>query len=128
MSSPVEIANNFKLNVLKLIDYLSEILNSDSDILAARLVVKFIPDTTAIENFAEHSKDHRQEIETCNEAYFLNDDGGQHSLYNDFSETKVIKFKNFWSKLTDQQRDCIWKYFKYFLRLSDKYMQTISQQ
>ena len=125
--SPLEIAHNFKLNVMKLIDFLIDILDSDSDLLAARLVVKMIPDKIAIENFAHNAETHRNEIESSNESYFLDEDGGQHSLFSDFSESKVIKFKTFWKQLSHDQHESIWKYFKYFLRLSDRYVDLINR-
>lgn len=126
-TSPMEVAENFKVNVLKLIDYLIEILNSDSDLLAVRLVVRMIPCKTAIDNFTEHSRDHRNEIENSNETYFLNDEGNN-LLFNDFSQNKVIKFKNFWKDLTPVQKECIWKYFKYFLKLCDRYNELIHKK
>lgn len=125
--SPLEIAYHFKVNVMKLIDFLIDILDSDSDLLAARLVVKMIPDKIAIENFAHNAQTHRSEIESSNESYFLDEDGGQHSLFSDFSENKVIKFKTFWKQLSNEQHESIWKYFKYFLRLSDRYIELIQK-
>jgi len=127
MPDPIAIAHNFKINVIKLIDFLIDILDSDSDLLAARLVVKMIPEKTAIENFAHNAQLHRKEIETKNESYFLDDSGGQSSLFSDFNEKKVVKFKTFWKQITPEQRESIWKYFQYFLKLSDTYTSAISQ-
>ena len=116
-TSPVEIAKNFKLNVLKLIDYLIDILESDSDLLMVRFVVKNLSQTTMIEKFHRNVQSHRNEIESSNEDYFMD---VNNTIFDDFGE-KVLKFKTFWKKLSNDQQTCIWKYFKYFLRLSDRY-------
>lgn len=128
-TSALTVANHFKLNVMKLIDFLIDILNSDSDLLATRLIVKLIPDKTAIENFAkdvENNTHVRREIETKNESYFLDGDGS--ILFMGIDQSKVIKFKNFWKQISHEQRECIWKYFAYFLKLSDRYTELISKQ
>lgn len=126
MSTALEICGNFKQNVLKLIDYLIDITESDSDLIAARLGVRMIPDTKAIENFAKHSQGHREQIEHKEELYFLNNE--DNPIFSEFKASKVNKFKDLWKSLRTEQKDCIWKYFSYFLRLSDRYCQLTGKQ
>lgn len=123
-TSPLDVASNFKMNIFSLIDYLLDICNCDSDLLAARLAVKLIPDKIAIENFSHNVQNHRNQIETENEKYFLDEHGGN-NIFNDFNKEKVIKFRDYWKRLDDDQKKCVWKYFKYFLKLSDRYIELL---
>lgn len=119
-ANPAEVADNFKENVLKLIDYLISIIPHDSDLLSARLVTKMIPTIKAIENFAKHIGTHRVQIENEDEQYFLSNDGTD-TIFADYSQSKVVKFKTLWQQLDKSQKSNIWTYFKYFIRLSDRY-------
>lgn len=120
----MEIAKNFKTNVIQLIDYLIETVGADSDLLAVSLAVKMINEKLAIENFIKHSDVHRAQIASRSEDYFLNDEG---NLFAEFSEKKVSKFKKCWQGLSAQEKESVWKFFEYFLRLADRYRDITSR-
>lgn len=82
-----------------------------------------------IEYFVMFVYPHKTEIMSCNENFFLNG-GGQEEL----KDTSGLKFRdnirNLWVKeMCDENKEIIWKYFKIFIMLSEKYiLETLNNE
>ncbi len=82
-----------------------------------------------IEYFVQFVYPHKAEIMNCNENFFLNG-GGQEEL----KDTSGLKFRdnirNLWIKeMSDENKEIIWKYFKIFIMLSEKYiLETLNNE
>ena len=118
-SKLIGLRKNFKENILKLIDYLIEKLNVDSDLLAVRLFVNALDASKAITVFIKHAHTYRTYIESKDETYFLNEGGSE--LFSNFESSKILKFRTYWGKLSEEDKNHIWTYFQHFLRVSDQY-------
>jgi hypothetical protein len=82
-----------------------------------------------IEYFVMFVYPHKTEIMSCNENFFLNG-GGQEEL-KDTSGLKLRdNIRNLWIKeMSDENKEIIWKYFKIFIMLSEKYiLETLNNE
>lgn len=75
-----------------------------------------------IQYFIQYVYPHKTRILNQEESYFL-DGGGQEEL----KENNGLKFrdniKNLWiTEMSEQNKDIVWKYFKIFVILSEKYI------
>jgi hypothetical protein len=72
--------------------------------------------------FKEYSKIYRAKIDVRDETFFLENN------YNDIDEVQedndlielIDKIKKYWTKLTTENKDKIWKYIEVLVKLSDK--------
>jgi len=76
-----------------------------------------------IQYFIQYVYPHKTRILNQEESYFL-DGGGQEELKENNGGLKFRdNIKNLWiSEMSDQNKDIVWKYFKIFVILSEKYI------
>ncbi len=75
-----------------------------------------------IEYFVTFVYPHKTEIMSSNENFFLNG-GGQEELKDNSGLKFRDNIRNLWIKeMSDENKEIIWKYFKMFIILSEKYI------
>ena len=75
-----------------------------------------------IEYFVKFVYPHKTEIMSCNENFFLNG-GGQEELKDNSGLKFRDNIRNLWiNNMSDENKEIIWKYFKMFIILSEKYI------
>ena len=75
-----------------------------------------------IEYFVQFVYPHKTEIMSCNENFFLNG-GGQEELKDNSGLKFRDNIRNLWiNNMSDENKEIIWKYFKMFIILSEKYI------
>jgi hypothetical protein len=75
-----------------------------------------------IEYFVKFIYPHKTEIMSSNENFFLNG-GGQEELKDNSGLKFRDNIRNLWiNKMSDENKEIIWKYFKMFIILSEKYI------
>jgi hypothetical protein len=119
--SKVRILTLFKKNFTELIDELIDKLDGNGDLIAFRvLIVNQIPVTTLMDKFVDFVVPYKDQITDRDESYFINDTN-VFSMVGDAS--KVNYFKDVWQsgKLTDDDKDTIFKYFDVFIKLAETY-------
>ncbi len=74
-----------------------------------------------IESFVTYVLPLRDQILTKNEDFFLSG-GGQEAIKDDYSSKLRDIIKNVWiHKMSEINKEIIWKYFTVFVKLSEKY-------
>ena len=75
-----------------------------------------------IEYFIQYIYPHKQRIINNEESFFL-DGGGQEELKDNSKLQFRDNIKKLWiSEMSSQNKDIVWKYFKIFVILSEKYI------
>jgi hypothetical protein len=75
-----------------------------------------------LEYFVKFIYPYKTEIMNCNESFFLNG-GGQEELKDNSGLKFRDNIRNLWIKeMCDENKEIIWKYFKIFIVLSEKYI------
>ena len=75
-----------------------------------------------IEYFVKFVYPHKTEIMSSNENFFLNG-GGQEELKDNSGLKFRDNIRNLWiNKMSDENKEIIWQYFKMFIILSEKYI------
>ncbi len=78
-----------------------------------------------IESFVTYVLPFRNQILAKDEEFFLNG-GGQDEIKDDYSTKLRDIIKNVWvHKMSDVNKEVIWKYFTVFVKLSEKYAMEI---
>jgi hypothetical protein len=78
-----------------------------------------------IESFVTYVLPFRNQILSKDEDFFLNG-GGQDAIQDDYSTKLRDIIKNVWvHKMSDVNKEVIWKYFTVFVKLSEKYAMEI---
>jgi hypothetical protein len=115
----------FLQNTDNFINDLSTIFPKNKDIFVLKekyYLAKDIDNKLIITYFVQYVYPHKQRILNQDESYFL-DGGGQEEL----KESNGLKFrdniKNLWlNEMSNENKEIIWKYFKIFVVLSEKYI------
>jgi len=77
--------------------------------------------TFVIESFITYVLPLRDQIMNKDENFFLNG-GGQDSIKDEYSSKLRDIIKGVWvNRMTDANREVVWKYFTLFVKLSEKY-------
>lgn len=75
-----------------------------------------------IEYFIQFVYPNKKEIMNCDETFFLNG-GGQEELTDNSGLKLRDNIKNLWiNEMSDENKEIIWKYFKVFIKLCEKYI------
>lgn len=84
-------------------------------------LIKGANSTFVIESFVKYVLPLREQILAKNEDFFLSG-GGQDDVKDDYSSKLRDIIKNVWiHKMSEVNKEIIWKYFTVFVRLSEKY-------
>ena len=85
-------------------------------------LVKSANSKLVVEYFIQYIYPHKQRIMNNEESFFL-DGGGQEELKDNSKLQFRDNIKKLWiSEMSSQNKDIVWKYFKMFVILSEKYI------
>jgi len=122
MEGKIKILNLLKTDLIKFLDNLIETFPEESDFI----VLRFLVDKYPIENVMKYIVDKllplSDLVNSKNERFFLENN----ILFEEFSEQKdkINYFKNMWENgsLDEEEKDCIWSWFKRFLSRGNEYV------
>jgi hypothetical protein len=122
MSTRFELLKIFQENLIKFIDEIVELLpaTSKGDIIMLRILfIDSFPMEDAMRIFSERILPHSKMVLARDEKFFLNCE----DLFSGIKKDKVSYFKDLWlsEELNDENKEIIWEWFTYFLKLSVKY-------
>lgn len=85
-------------------------------------LIKGANSTFVIESFVQYVLPLRDQILSKNEDFFLNGGGQEDIKKDDYSSKLRDIIKNVWiNKMSEVNKEVIWKYFTVFVKLSEKY-------
>lgn len=117
------IINEFKNKVVSFLDELIEQFPEESDFIIARIFLKDqIPTETIILTFIKNIMPYKEQIKDRDEMFFLNSDI---ALFGEVNKEKVNNLKLLWksSRLDNEDKEVMWKWFDIFIFLAEKYQQ-----
>jgi hypothetical protein len=126
MEAKIEVLKKFKKGMLSCIDELIDQFPEEGDLVSVRV---FVADQAPIEdvivNFGEQILPFKKMILDRNEKFFLNDN----DIFSSLDGGKVLHFKKLWlsDQLDDDDRDTIWKWFKYHLSVVEDYKKLVTE-
>lgn len=124
MTSLTQIRSVFIQQLDSFVDEISTLYPNEKEIMLFAEKYKLIKGANnkfVIESFVTYVLPLRDQILTKNEDFFLNG-GGQDAIKDDYSSKLRDIIKNVWiHKMSDVNKEIIWKYFTVFVRLSEKY-------
>ena len=116
----------FTNQLVNLITDLSDIYPDDKEITLIKTSVsllKMANPRKLLESFVIYIHPYREKINTRDISFFLehsfNDIGTEYTQDKSFEKVRD-KFRQYWSELSEHNKDTIWKYFQVLLVLSDK--------
>lgn len=122
--NPQDIITEFKRLLIGFIDELIEQFPQEGDLVLARVFLNNqVPITVVINYFIKELLPLKPIIEQRDENFFLQND----ILFGAINRGKVGHFRRLWRSpvLDDTDRALIWKWFDYFIRITERYQQHI---
>lgn len=115
--------SNFNKMVDKFLDELRKILPNEKDIAIFQSqlgVAQMINKKRVLNEFIKYAYPHKEHIMKKNEEFFL---GNEISAKKDFM-SESIKLTEMWkTKLSDSNKEVVWKYFQVLIILAEKTIQ-----
>jgi hypothetical protein len=121
--SRLDILKLFKTNLIKFLDALVEQFPSEGDLAVLRVFLsEQIPIEDVLIVFSKRLLPYKQMILNKDEKFFIEGD----DVFKGVSSDTVSYCKNIWlsEKITGEDKEQIWKWFKLFVNLSEKYMNS----
>ena len=121
--SRLDILKLFKTNLIKFLDALIEQFPSEGDLAVLRVFLsEQIPIEDVLIVFSKRLLPYKQMILNKDEKFFIEGD----DVFKGVSSDTVSYCKNIWlsEKITSEDKEQIWKWFKLFVNLSEKYMNS----
>ena len=121
--SRLDILKLFKTNLIKFLDALIEQFPSEGDLAVLRVFLsEQIPIEDVLIVFSKRLLPYKQMILNKDEKFFIEGD----DVFKGVSSDTVSYCKNIWlsDKITGEDKEQIWKWFKLFVNLSEKYMNS----
>ncbi len=114
----------FNEQILNFLSEISALFPEDKALKTFYHTVEFMKKTNPREvmnQFKNFVYPYKDQILKRDESFFLNNDFSD-SVVQSSSISEMIRIKNIWAsgKLTENDKNCIWNYFKVFLYLIDK--------
>jgi hypothetical protein len=119
--SRLDILKLFKTNLIKFLDALIEQFPSEGDLAVLRVFLsEQIPIEDVLIVFSKRLLPYKQMILNKDEKFFIEGD----DVFKGVSSDTVSYCKNIWlsEKITGEDKEQIWKWFKLFVNLSEKYI------
>jgi len=119
--SRLDILKLFKTNLIKFLDALIEQFPSEGDLAVLRVFLsEQIPIEDVLIVFSNRLLPYKQMIINKDEKFFVEGD----DVFKGVSSDTVSYCKNIWlsEKITVEDKEQIWKWFKLFVNLSEKYI------
>ncbi len=115
-----------KVFIKQVEDFLEEISNLYPNIKTLQVfkvkydMMKSMNSSKIIENFIKYIHPFKTQIMTEDELFFING-GGQDNIQGDMLKLRNI-IRDLWiDNMSDENKKVVWKYFKVFILLSEKY-------
>jgi hypothetical protein len=119
--SRLDILKLFKTNLIKFLDALIEQYPSEGDLAVLRVFLsEQIPIEDVLVIFSKRLLPYKQMIMNKDEKFFIEGD----DVFKGVSSDTVSYCKNIWLsyKITNEDKEQIWKWFTLFVNLSEKYI------
>lgn len=119
-SNKIELLKMFKEKVIQFFDALIELLPDEGDFWMLRIMFEAqIPIESAIKMFSERITPYADMVKNKDERFFIECT----DLFSGIRKDKVSYFKDLWTsgKLTNDDKEALWKWFKLFLHLANQY-------
>ena len=103
-----------------------EVFPQDTDLKLGHNMIILLKRTNPrklLEIYDIYLEDFKDKIISRDESFFIDHDFSDIAAKNnkrEYTFSLVIKLKEYWSQLSDNNKDIIWKYFKVLNQLSDK--------
>jgi hypothetical protein len=124
MSSLAQIKSVFIQQLDSFVEEFSALYPEETEILLFAEKYKLIKSansTFVVESFVTYVLPLKAQIMAKEESFFLSG-GGQGDIKDDYSSKLRDIIKNVWlNKMSEGNKEIIWKYFTVFVRLSEKY-------
>ncbi len=124
MASLVQIRTVFIQQLDSFVEEMSGLYPDEKEIMLFAekyKLVKGVNNKMIIEGFIQYVLPLKTQILEKNEDFFLNG-GGQEDIKDDYSNQLKEIIKNVWkNRMTEVNKEIIWKYFTVFVKLSEKY-------
>jgi hypothetical protein len=120
MSSQIELLIQLKTQLVNFFDELIETLPDEPDFVIFRIFIKDqVPTADVMDYIITNLIPLQDLVKTKNEDFFLNNN----ILFEKYDNNRVNHFKRLWlsTKVDNEDRDVIWKWFASFLYLANKY-------
>jgi hypothetical protein len=120
MASSLEILNRFKHGMIQFIDELIEQFPEEADLIIIRVFFdNQVPITVVADSFVEHVLPHKDRIRRRDDKFFLENN----HMFSMLDTGKVVHFKKLWTstRLDEDDREAIWKWFNTFSTLVEAY-------
>ena len=127
--SSLDILRDFQKGLIAFLDELIELLPSEGDLVVVRIFLKDqIPIQDVIQYFIKKILPLKDYVKNKDDNFFL-----QHNILFELTDNggietgKINQFRKLWlSDLLDSEdRDTMWRWFDYFIKLSLKYQKTL---
>jgi hypothetical protein len=124
MASLTQIRSVFIQQLDSFVEEISTLYPEEKEIMLFAEKYKLIKGANnkfVIESFVTYVLPLRDQILNKNEDFFMNG-GGQEAIKDDYSSKLRDIIKNVWiHKMSEVNKEIIWKYFTVFVKLSEKY-------
>ncbi len=121
-----------KIFLKQIEDFTEEMINVFPEVKSLQVfktqyeVFKSMNSTLIIENFIKYVLPHKDKILKEDEAFFLNG-GGQENVKGELMKFANVMADIWMNKMSEENKQIAWKYFKVFVILSEKYMEQNKQ-
>jgi hypothetical protein len=116
----IELLQLFRNNIIQFFSSLNDKFPSEPDFMLLKFMFQIdIPIEDAVIIFCKRILPHAKMVETQDDRFFLECT----DLFEGIRREKVHYFKDLWQSptITDEDKTVIWKWFKLFLKLAQKY-------
>lgn len=116
--------SKFNEQVLNFLNELSSLFPEDKVLKNLYHSVEFMKKANPREimnQFKNYIYPYKEQILKCDQSFFLNNEFSD-SVVQSSSISEMLRIKTIWNsgRLNDDDKDCIWNYFKVFIYLIDK--------
>jgi len=127
--SSLDILRDFQRGLIAFLDELIELLPKEGDLVVVRIFLKDqIPIQDVIQYFIKKILPLKEFVKTKDDNFFL-----QHNILFELTDKggietgKINQFRKLWLSdlLDNEDRDTMWRWFDYFIKLSLKYQKTL---
>lgn len=127
--SSLDILRDFQRGLIAFLDELIELLPKEGDLVVVRIFLKDqIPIQDVIHYFIKKILPLKQYVKEKDDNFFL-----QHNILFELTDQggietgKINQFRKLWLSdlLDNEDRDTMWRWFDYFIKLSLKYQKTL---
>jgi hypothetical protein len=119
-NSKIALLSLFKDKLIEFIDALIELLPNEGDLILLKIMFQTqIPLEQAMQIFSSRIMPYADMVEAKDERFFLETT----DLFAGIRRDKVSYFKDIWQskEMTNEDRDALWQWFNFFLKLAKRY-------